>query len=241
MGQVGGIDGTVLNLSKPLKYAVPKGVKVVVVFNGIVVRGKAKNLNIQNITLDMNRDAWPVEPLNHTYHCAILAQGPYTYEKGPNGPPVEGLRITGCTIKNAHQRGVAFYSVAHSGVYDCHIENTGAEGIDFDHFAYHCEAVGNTLVDCHNLELNDASDCLVAHNRIVRPGVGVVVWQWCKLPGLNERNLILNNEIIDSKGDGISLRTSADLNVVRGNIVSNSAHIGILVEGKRNIISGNTV
>lgn len=241
MVRVERVEGKVLHLARPVKYAVPRGAEIIVVFNGIVLHGNTSNVTIQNITLDMNRDAWPIEPLNHTFHCAIIGRGPYSYEKGPSGPPVEGVRITGCTIKNAHQRGIAFYSVIHSGVYDCRIENTAAEGIDFDHFTYHCEAVGNTLVDCHNIELNDASDCLVAHNRIVRPAVGVVVWQWCQLPGLNERNLILNNEIIDSKGEGVSLRKGAERNVVRGNLVRDSSRIGILVEGDHNVITGNTV
>ena len=241
MGHVARSEGTRLTLSRPIRYAAAKGAKIISVFNGIIVRGKAKNITIQNVTLDMNRDAWPVAPKNHTYHCALIAGGPYSYEKGPTGPPVEGLRIVGCKIQNAHHRGIAFYSVIHSGVYSCHIENTAAEGIDFDHFAYHCEAVGNTVVRCRNIELNDASHCLISHNRVVSPGVGVVVWQWCKLPGLNEHNLILHNEIVDSRGDGISLGQGADFNTVAGNVVRNSAGVGISVQGRGNRVVGNRV
>jgi parallel beta-helix repeat protein len=214
---------------------------MIAVFNGIVVKDEVKNILIQNVVIDMNRAAWPVVPKNHTFHCAIIAQGNYSYETGPTAPPVEGLRIVGCKIKNTHHRGVGFYSVIHSGVYECQIENTAAEGIDFDHFSYHCEAVGNTLADCHNIELNDASHCLVARNQITRPAVGIVVWQYCKLPGLNERNLILNNEIIDSKSDGISLRQGSSQNTVQGNVVKNSAKTGILVEGENNLIVRNIV
>ena len=240
MGHVARVDGHTVHLSRPIRYPAAKGKTVVSALNGIVVRGKAKNITIQHLTLDMNRGAWPIVPKNHTYHCALIAGGAYSYEKGPTGPPVEGLRLVDCTIANAHQRGVAFYSVTHSGVYSCRIENTSAEGIDFDHFAYHCEAVGNTLVNCRNIELNDASHCLIANNRVVNASVGIVVWQWCKLPGLNERNLILNNEVVDSKGDGICLRAGADFNLVAGNTVTGSANVGIYVQGERNVIAGNT-
>ncbi len=241
MARVARVEGRTVHLTSPLRFPVAKGKKVIAVFNGIVVRGKAARITIENLTIDMNRSQWPLRPLNHTYHCALIAGGPYSYEKGPTGPPVEGLRIVRCRIRNAHQRGIAFYSVVHSGVYRCQLEHTGAEGIDFDHFAYHCEAVGNPLDGRHNTELNDASDCLIADNRITRCHMGIVVWQWCKLPGLNERNLIIGNRITASRSDGIRLQAGADLNHVVGNVVRDVRGAGIRIEGARNVVTDNDV
>jgi len=180
-----------------------------------------------------------LRPLNHTYHCCIFVAGPYSYAKGPTGAPVDHFRIVNCRLRNAYQRGVAFYSVIRSGVYACRIEDTEAEGIDFDHFCYDCEAVDNELINCRNLELNDASDCLISGNTLRNMGTGIVIWQWCTLPNLNVRNLILNNLILDAKGPGIQCRKGADRNTFRGNIISGAGGSGIFVEGNDNIIDGN--
>jgi len=179
--------------------------------------------------------------MNHTYHCAVKVSGPYSYERGPTGPAVEHFRIANCTIKNAHHRGVAFYSVCHSGVYDTRIENTAAEGIDFDHFCYHCEAVGNDLRNCRNIELNDASYCLITRNKMTRCSAGIVVWQWCKQGGLNVHNMIVGNHIVESRSDGIRCQTGADHNMISRNTVKNARGTGIVVAGVQNTIVGNAV
>ncbi len=241
MARVARREGNALVLAAPLRYAAPAGVEVSNVFNGIVVSAPATDITLYGLTIDMARDKWPKAPLNHTFHCAVFARGPYSYSEGPIGPPVERLRIVRCTIRNAHQRGVAFYSVRHSGVYDCEIVNTGAEGIDFDHFSYYCDAVGNRLGDVRNIELNDASWCLVANNRIEASDAGIVVWQWCTLPDLNVGNLILGNSILRPRADGISCRLGADDNTISGNTVIGAGGSGILVQGRDNRIMGNTV
>ncbi len=241
MARVKRCEGNTLELTAPLPYAAPAGVEVSSVYNGLVISAPASDITIYGITIDMNRSQWPKPPLNHTYHCAVFAHGRYSYSKGPTGPAVERLRLVRCTIRNAHQRGVAFYSVRHSGVYDCRIENTGAEGIDFDHFTYYCEAVNNRLRNVHNLELNDASWCLAANNRIEAAAAGIVVWQWCKLPALNVGNLILGNAVIDPRGDGISCGTGADGNMISGNLIRGAGGTGILVQGRNNRVFGNTV
>ncbi|NOY82270.1 MAG: hypothetical protein GXP31_14825 [Kiritimatiellaeota bacterium] len=241
MARVARREGNALVLSAPLGYAAPAGAEVSNVFNGFVISAPATDITICGVTIDMARGEWPKAPLNHTFHCAVFARGPYSYSKGPTGPAVERLRLVRCTIRNAHQRGVAFYSVRHSGVYDCEIENTGAEGIDFDHFSYYCEAVGNRLRNVRNLELNDASWCLVANNRIEGAVAGIVVWQWCTLPDLNVGNLILGNSIIGPRADGISCRIGADGNMISGNTVRGAGGAGILVQGRDNRIMGNTV
>ncbi len=239
MARVAGHEDGALRLAEPLKYPAPAGATVIPVFNGVIIRGEASDLLLSDLTIDMNRDHWPVVPLNHVYHCGVFAAGPYSYEKGPTGPPVKDLRIVRCTVRNSHYRGIVLYSTVHTSIVDCRIENTDAEGIVFDHFCQHGEAVGNTLVNCQNIELNDASDCVIAYNRIEKPDVGIVVWQWCTQPGLNERNLLIGNEIIEPGGEGISLKSGADDNLVSGNTIENSGGAGIVVRGNANLILGN--
>lgn len=226
-------------LANPLAGAIPAAAPVIHPMN-IFDGGRAiANLTIQGLTLDLNRDAWPVRPLNHTRHCGVFLHGPYSYEKGLTGPPLTGVQMIDCTIRNAHHRGIAFYAVQHSGVHQCRIENTAAEGIDFDHFVTHCQAVGNTLVNCHNIELNDASDCLVEGNELRNCRTGIVVWQWCQLPDLNQRNLILRNTFADCPPPAIALRKGADDNTVLGNTGHFAKGPALLVEGKNNGIGGN--
>jgi len=241
MAAIKAVEGARLVVTGPLPFPIPAGTPVLAVFNGISIHAPATDVLITGLTLDMARSRWPVRPRNHTYHCCIYAVGPYSYSKGPTGPPVERLRVVDCELRNAHYRGAAFYSVVHSGVYHCRIENTGAEGIDFDHFCYYCEAVGNSLRDVHNIELNDASWCLAAGNTIERPGVGIVVWQWCRLPELNVGNLLLDNRIIDAREVGIRLAAGADRNVVTANRIERFGTAAIEVLGRENILAGNVL
>ncbi|MBT3382023.1 MAG: DUF1565 domain-containing protein [Lentisphaerae bacterium] len=241
MAVVDRVEGNVLHLQTPLKYAVPRASELSMVFNAISVRGRTIDLALTGLTIDMNRDEWPLPPLNHTYHCGVFAAGPYSYEKGPTGPPVELFYILDCTIKNAHHRGIAWYSVCHGKVHGCTIENTHAEGIDLDHFCYYSEVVNNRVLNCRNIELNDASHCLVTDNTIEDCGVGIVIWQWCKLPDLNVRNLVLGNTIRGAKGIGIHCRTDVDNNTIRNNTVIGSRGAGIRLEGAENSVAHNTV
>lgn len=241
MAVVDRIDSNVLQLRTPLKYAVPKASKLSMVFNAVSIRGTTVDLALSDLTIDLNRSEWPLAPLNHTYHCGVFAGGPYSYTKGQTGPPIERLRILNCTIKNAHHRGIAWYSVCHSTVYGCTIENTAAEGIDLDHFCNYSEVVNNHLVNCRNIELNDASYCLIAGNTMDDCGAGVVIWQWCKLPDLNVKNLIIGNTIRAAKGVGIDCRVDADKNTIRGNVIIGSKGVGIRLGGRGNEAANNTI
>lgn len=235
------VSGTRLELDRALIAAVPAGTRLLRVYNGFEGHRDIRDVLIQNLTVDMNRPQWPVRPLNHTRHCAFFLSGPYSYDKGPVGPAVEGLRIVGCTIRGAHHRGVAIYHGTHCGVYSCTISDTGAEGIDFDHFCTHCEAVGNTLENCGNIELNDASYCLVANNTVRRCARGVVIWQWCRLPGLNTGNLILGNTFEQCRGAAVTCDKGADTNVIRGNRVFGGGCPAISLKGTGNVLDGNVI
>lgn len=226
-------------LAEPLGADIAADAAVLHPMNIFDGRRDIRGLTIQGLVLDLNRDAWPVAPLDHSSHSGIFLHGPYSYEKGPTGPRLEGIRIIGCTVRGAHHRGIAFYSACHSGVYDCRIENTAAEGIDSDHFARHCAAVGNTLVGCQNIEINDASECLVANNLLRGCRAGIVVWQWCQLPGLNERNLILRNRFEDCPPPVIVLKEGADHNTVLGNAGAIDQGPALVVAGTGNIVGEN--
>jgi hypothetical protein len=238
-GAVKEVNTDHLVLARPLTADIPASSPIIYAINIFDGRHDIRNVTIQNLTLDLNRDAWPVRPLNHTRHSGIFLHGPYSYEKGLVGPPLEGVGVIDCTIRNAHHRGIAFYAVRHSSIHSCRIENTGAEGIDFDHFVTHCQAVGNTLVNCQNIELNDASDCLVQGNTLRGCRTGIVVWQWCQLPDLNERNLILRNVFENAPAPAISLRTGADHNTVLGNSGEFAKGPALVVDGKANLVGGN--
>ncbi|MDX9980626.1 MAG: right-handed parallel beta-helix repeat-containing protein [Lentisphaeria bacterium] len=226
-------------LTKPLATDIATDAPVLHPMNLFDGRRDIRNVTIQGLVLDLNRESWPVAPLNHSHHSGIFLHGPYSYEKGPVGPPLEGIRIIGCTVRNAHHRGIAFYCARDSAVYGCHLENTGAEGIDFDHFVSRCTAVGNTLVNCQNLELNDASDCLVADNLLRDCRAGIVVWQWCQLPGLNERNFILGNRFENCPPPLVALRQRADGNTVLGNAGTVPKGPALAVDGTANLIGEN--
>ncbi len=228
-------------LAEPLGADIATDAAVLNPMNVFDGRRDISGLTIQGLVLDLNRDAWPIAPLDHSCHSGFFFHGPYSYEQGPAGPQLEGIRIIGCTVRNAHHRGIAFYSACHSGVYDCRIENTGAEGIDFDHFVCHCAAVGNTLANCQNIELNDASECLVANNLLRDCRGGIKIWQWCQLPGLNERNLILNNRFEGCPPPLIALRAGADQNTVAGNAGTIDAGPAIVVEGAGNLLGENPI
>jgi hypothetical protein len=227
-------------LAKPLTTDIAADAPILHPMNLFDGRRDIRNVTIQGLVLDLNRAAWPVAPLNHSCHSGIFLHGPYSYEKGPVGPPLEGIRIIGCTVRNAHHRGIAFYCVCDSTVYGCLLEDTGAEGVDFDHFVSRCAAVNNVLVNCQNIEINDASDCLVADNLLRDCRGGIVVWQWCQLPGLNERNLILGNRFENCPPPLVALRKGADGNTVLGNAGNVRKGPALAVDGIGNLVGENS-
>ncbi|MBM4085905.1 MAG: hypothetical protein FJ272_14050, partial [Planctomycetes bacterium] len=177
---VASVSGNQITTTRGLRYAVPKGTKLLHLYNAILLSGRVSNVLIEGLEIDLNRDAWPVRPINHSEHCAVFAAGPYDYEKGPTGPPIERVTIRNCVLRNSHHRGVAFYSVVRSAVVGCRIENAGDEAIDFDHFCFHCEARDNDIRNAPvGVELNDPSDCVVENNRIDGCEKGINLWRWC--------------------------------------------------------------
>ncbi len=236
------VEGNRIRMRRPLEYAVPKGTRMVHVYSAIVLGGGTANVTIEGLTIDLNRDQWPVKPLSHSSHCAVLGQGPYDYYKGVTGPPVESVVIRQCVIRNCHHRGIAWYSVIKSSVFGCRIENTGAEGIDFDHFAFHCVARDNDIRNCHvGVELNDASDCLVENNRIEDCEKGIILWRWCRMDDLNLRNVFRGNRIVNTKTTAISCEAATSKSIVSGNTIAGCGAVGIHIAGDDNTVTGNTL
>ncbi len=241
MGTVATVDADGVQLTGPLAYEAPAGTTVVRVHNGISIHGNCDNLTFENLILDGNRQEADVRPINHVVHCGIFGGGPYNKESASERRPTN-VRVLHCTIRGFHHRGIAWYSFADSLVAGCTIENTGAEGIDFDHYAIRCAAVDNAIRDCGvGVELNDTSDCLVSGNTVERCGTGLHLWRWYAPEDLNRRNVITGNRFVDSANAGIALGDRTEANQIRRNEVAGSAKAGIILGGVRNCATGNRV
>jgi len=237
---VAAIEGRRIKTRRPLEYPMPKGTKIVYAYNAFLLGGETSGVIIEGLEIDLNRDQWPVKPINHTCHCAVLGAGAYDYVKGVTGPAVENVVIHNCVFRNCHHRGVAWYSVVKSAVTGCRIENADAEGIDLDHFCYHCEARDNEIRNCPvGVELNDASDCIVERNTIEGCEKGINLWRWCPHEDLNRRNLFKANKIVDTKGTAIFCGPKTGKTTITGNTITRCSGIGMQILGDDNTITGN--
>ncbi|HPA19002.1 MAG TPA: right-handed parallel beta-helix repeat-containing protein [Verrucomicrobiae bacterium] len=236
-------EPTRLLLAEPLPFPVPGStlIRDDAAPNLIDIRGGG-NITIENLTLDGGRGADDPLIQGHAQLCGIFAAGPYSYEKGPTGPPISNLTVGNCTIRNCFGRGIALYAVADALVENCAIENCADEAIDFDHFAVRCIARNNRVSRARiGVELNDANDSTISGNEFTECGMGVNIWRWCRQPRLNVGNLIESNRFSTTAGDAIRLATGTEQNTVRGNTITSPVGHGISVAGNNQIIEGNTI
>ena len=239
---VAAIEGRRAKMRRPLAYAAPRGTKIVFAYNAFLLSGGTSGVTIEGLEVDLNRDEWPVKPIDHTSHCAVFGAGPYDYKKGVTGPALEEVGLRNCVFRNCHHRGVAWYSVVRSSVIGCRIENTGAEAIDFDHFCFNCEARDNDIRNSTSgVELNDASHCIVENNRMDGCENGIIVWRWCSGDDLNVGNVFRANKITNLKKAGITCEPKTSKTLVAGNTVQGSAGPGIRIGGDENTVEHNTV
>lgn len=239
---IAAVDGNRLTTTGPLAYPVPKGAKIIHVYNAISIGGHSAALGFQGLEIDLARDRWPVAPINHTEHCAIFAGAAFDYKKGPLGPPIEKITVRDCVLRGAHHRGVAWYGVVRSEVTGCQVENTGAEGIDIDHFCFFCRIKNNTVRRAPvGIELNDPSDCLVENNRIEDCQRGLNLWRWCDGAHLNVRNVFRGNQVLRCKSFGIFCGPKTSQSDVAENLVDGSGAKGIHIAGDENRVEKNTV
>ena len=235
-----GVEPGKLVLAEPLPVAVPKDCRVGYKHNMFEMRGSQKNVRFESLTIDGGRKPSLAMP-GHVERCAILAHGRYSYEKGPSAPPLDNLEVVDCRIRNCYGRAVAFYSVVNSKVKDCVIEDIADEGIDLDHFCYHCDVTGNEVKRCViGICLNDASYCNVRENHVEDiERIGIVIWWWhkCPMEGLDVENVIADNVVLSPGQVGISIGKRCFRNKVMGNRVQG----GIKVVEEDNQIGENTL
>jgi len=236
---IGEVSAGSLALAEPLPCAVPEGSRLGYPNNVVEIRTPEKGVTIANLVIDGGR--LPDLPMpGHVERCALLAHGNYSYEGGPIGPPIEGLQVVNCHIRNCYGRAVAMYQVTNSEVRGCLIEDIADEAIDLDHFVYHSRAVGNEVRNAvRGVTINDGSYCTVEHNRFTDCGVGVNIWWWhmCPQEDIDIENVIRHNFIFSPRGPAISVGERC----FRNQIVSNFVEGKIEVAEPDNTVEANTV
>ena len=238
------VENVAIQLEAPLKFPIPDGtlIRHEDAPNLIEIRGASEEVRIEKLTLDGGRVAGDPPIRGHAQLCAVFASGAYSYEKGPTGPQVKKLSISRSFIQNCHGRGIALYSVEGAEIDDCTIRDTADEAIDFDHFTTKSIATHNHIARCHiGVELNDANDCLVAGNEFRECGTGINLWRWCKQPGLNEGNLIVQNVFVRMLGNAVQIATGTKGNTVAQNEITDSGKNGIIISGEAQIVKANKI
>ncbi len=238
------VEKDTIQLESALKFPIPDGTMIrhEDAPNLIEIRGASEEILIEKLTLDGGRVESDPHIRGHAQLCAIFASGAYSYEKGPTGPQVKKLRISRCFIQNCHGRGIALYSVEGAEIDDCTIRDTADEAIDFDHFTTKSIATHNHIARCHiGVELNDANDCLVAGNEFRECSTGINLWRWCKQPGLNEGNLIVQNVFVRTQGNAVQIATGTKGNTVAQNEINSSGKNGIILSGEAQIVKANKI
>lgn len=233
-----------LVLREPLEFPLPLETRLFQegAPNLIRVLGSCAGITLEQLTLDGGKEETDPPISGHVIGCGVLAEGRYNYEAGPLAPPLRGLTLRDCVIRQCYGRGVALYSVVDSTIQGCTIEHTVDEAIDFDHFSERCRAVDNTVRNCHiGVELNDANDCVVENNRFEGCHTGINLWRWCRQPGLNQRNRIAGNQFLDTVRSVIILKANTASNTVENNEIRGAGGIGILVEGAQQTVVNNRI
>lgn len=232
------------SLRAPLAFPIPVGavIRHADAPNLIDIKGAVEEIEIANLTLDGGLVEGDPKVQGHAQLCAVFVHGPYDYEKGPTGPPIKGIKMHDCVIQNCFGRGVALYSVVDSSIERCSFRDCNDEAIDLDHFAVNCVVRGNQINRCRiGVEMNDASKCLVEGNEIRQAATGLTLWRWCRQPGLNEENVIRNNLVIASAGNGFQIGSGTAKNVIEGNTIEAAGRNGISLSGEGQIVRRNVI
>ncbi len=238
------VEKETIQLESALKFPVPDSTMIrhEDAPNLIEIRGASEDVLLEKLTLDGGRVEGDPPIRGHAQLCAVFASGAYSYEKGPTGPKVKKLGISRCFIQNCHGRGIALYSVEGAEIDGCTIRDTSDEAIDFDHFTVKSIATHNHIArSLIGVELNDATDCLVAGNEFLECGTGINLWRWCKLPGLNEGNLIVQNVFERTLGNAVQIATGTKSNTVAQNEITASGKNGIIISGEAQIVKANKI
>lgn len=238
------VEGETLVLKEPLKFPAPAGtlIRDPNAPNLIEIRGATDTVAIEKLTIDGGRQTSDPPVRGHAQLCGVFAQGAYSYEKGVTGERVKNLTLSRCIIQNCHGRGVALYAVENGRIEDCTIMDTTDEAVDLDHFTIKTTVRHNHIARSSvAVELNDATDCEVSANECRDCGTGINLWRWCKMPELNQGNLIIGNTFEKMKGNGIQIYKDTACNTISDNDILDSGRNGISVSGKAQVLKGNRI
>ncbi|MEQ1843428.1 MAG: right-handed parallel beta-helix repeat-containing protein, partial [Verrucomicrobiales bacterium] len=216
------VEEGVLVLTEGLKFPVPTGtlIRDPDAPNLIEIREGCEGIRIENLVLDGGRIAGDPPLRAHVQLCGVLMQGRYSYEKGPTEARPSGLVLVNCLVRNCHGRGVALYSAQDCEIRGNRFFDISDEAIDLDHFTVRVQVVDNEVRHAFiGVEMNDASGCLIEGNRIFNCRTGLHLWQFCKLPGLNEGNRIVRNRFEGFRGKAIQIQEHLTRNTVAENFV----------------------
>ena len=238
------IEGLSLLLKAPLKFPVPAGtfIRDPHAPNLVEIRGASDGVVIEKLTIDGGRVADDPPVRGHAQLCGVFAQGPYSYEKGVTGERVKNLTVSRCIIQNCHGRGVALYAVEGGRVEDCTIMDTTDEAVDLDHFTVKTTVRHNHMArSLVAVELNDATDCEVSANECRDCVTGINLWRWCKMPELNQGNVIRGNTFENMTGNGVQIGKGTTRNTVVDNDITGSGRNGISLSGQAQVVKGNRI
>lgn len=244
LATVKGLAGDRIALAGPLAHPIPAGTAMrdADAPNLIEIREGSADILIEKLTLDGGRTAADPAVRGHAQLCGVFASGPYSYEKGPTGPRIEGVMVSRCIIQNCFGRGVAFYSVNQGFVLNTTIRDTADEAVDFDHFTQKSAMQACHVARCRvGVELNDASDCLVQHNEFRDCAIGLNLWRWCRQQDLNTRHAVRGNLFQDMAENAIQVAGGTSGSVFEGNEITGPGRNGIVLDGDGHRVAGNRI
>ena len=221
LAEVKAVEDGGLVLAEGLKFPVPAGtlIRDPDAPNLIEIREGCEGIHLEKLVIDGGRvDGDP--PLRaHAQLCGVFVQGKYSYEKGPTGPKPSKIALVNCLVRNCHGRGIALYSAEDCEILGNRFHDLSDEAIDLDHFAVRIRVVDNEIRRAPiGIEMNDASDCLIEGNRVHDCRSALHLWQFCKLPGLNEGNRIVGNRFEGFRGKAIQIQEHLTKNTVERNV-----------------------
>lgn len=212
-------DNTLI-FAEALPFDVPEQSRLGYPHHAIKIAGD--NVTLENLTIDGGMTT-QLPMLGHADRCGVWAVARYKYEKGPLEEPLKNLMVRHCTFSNCYGRGVSFYNVTNSKVIGCRFQNIEDEAINFDHFTFRCQALGNIVYQARRgVVLNDAGNCTIAYNRLIDCPVGIHMFWWYKVgdyPGVNQHNHLIHNTILGARDASITMKQRVTQNIVEFNYV----------------------
>jgi parallel beta-helix repeat protein len=221
LAKIKAMEEGVLILEQGLRFPVPAEtlIRDPHAPNLIEIREGCDSIHLENLVIDGGRVNGDPPVRTHAQLCGVFVQGRYSYEMGPTGPKPSQISLVNCLVRNCHGRGVALYSAENCEIRGNRFHDLSDEAIDLDHFAVRIRVIDNEIRRAPiGIEMNDASDCLIEGNRVYDCRGALHLWQFCKLPGLNEGNRIVRNRFEGFRGKAIQIQEHLTKNTVEENV-----------------------